>query len=369
MLIAAVSVLVALEVVTLLFLWLNPRFGARPGGEHLARMQRSPNYRDGKFHNTVPTPLLKSPAELLSMAVAYYRVEGVREPESTLPTLPLSGNDYQSGRRGAGGEVAVTWLGHSAALIEIGGKIILTDPTLAGRPSPVPFAGPRPFSYSHPVDLADLPRIDAMIISHDHFDHLDYDTVRALADRVPVIFTALGVGAHLERFGVAGETIVELDWWEEAKLAELTIVATPARHFSGRALLDRNKTLFASWVISGGEQRVFFGGDSGYFEGFERIGEKYGPFDLTLLECGAYSQYWPTVHMMPEQTARAHQDLRGQVLIPIHWGKYNLSLHSWTEPVVRLLAEAEKLNATVATPMIGQRFAVGEAVPRRKWWE
>ncbi len=367
MLLAILSVLIALALAVTLYMSLAPQFGARPTGERLARIQRSPNFRGGKFHNSVPTSLSIRPGNWVAMTLDFFRGGPDREPDATIPTLALDRSAIGKDKT----RLVVTWLGHSAALIEIGGQVILTDPALGGRSSPVPFAGPKPFAYSHPVTVADLPAIDAMIISHDHFDHLDYGTIVALKDRVPVFLTALGVGAHLERWGVPADRIVELDWWQEAPLGDLTISAAPARHFSGRGMLYGFKTLFASWVIRGPEHRVFFGGDSGYFDGFKQIGDKYGPFDLTMLECGAYSKYWPTLHLMPEETARAHLDLRGRILVPIHWAKFNLSLHSWTEPVQRLRAAAEKLGATVATPMVGQRFAIGEGeeVPQKSWWQ
>lgn len=357
------STVMILVLASSLFIWLAPQFGSSPKGDRLVRIKQSPNYRDNVFQNSVPTSVAPSPGDLLSMAAAYFKKRAGR-PSATLPTRTLDRKII--GKNGA--SVAVSWLGHSTAIIEIGGKVILTDPALSRSISPVPFVGPKAFAYSNPITAADLPEVDAMIISHDHYDHLDYLTIRALKSRIPIIFTALGVGAHLERWGVAKEKIVELDWWQQIQLGDVTIVATPVRHFSGRTPNDRFKTLFASWVILGPNERVFFGADSGYFDGFKRIGEKYGPFDITMLECGAYSRFWPDLHMTPEETARAHQDLHGEILMPIHWAKFDLSLHAWNEPIERLLKAAMSLNITVTTPMVGERFIPSKTIPRNTWW-
>jgi L-ascorbate metabolism protein UlaG (beta-lactamase superfamily) len=190
-----------------------------------------------------------------------------------------------------------------------------------------------------------------------------------LKEKTRRFFVPLGVGAHLEHWGVPAARIVELAWWEAAEYAGLKLTATPARHFSGRAGSDTFRTLWASWVIEGQGRRIFFGGDSGYFDGFAEIGRRLGPFDLTMLECGAYSPYWPNVHMMPEQTAQANVDLGGRLLMPIHWGKFNLSLHPWTEPIDRLVRQAEKLDVELATPGLGGSFELGRAVPQAAWWK
>jgi len=342
-----------------------PRLGGRPTGDRRERIQASPNYRGGKFRNLVPTSMRGAEGGSSFKAMAEFFLPGSeRVPRS--PVLPEVVDPAVLGR--AGDEVLrVHWLGHSTALIEIDGLTLLTDPVFGKRVGPVPgVAGPRRFFDMLPLELADVPALDAVLISHDHYDHLEYAAIRALKDRVGAFFVPLGVGAHLERWGVPGEQIVELDWWQQATLGPLTMTLAPTRHFSGRSALDGFKTLWGAWAIHGPHHRVYFGGDSGYWEGFAEIGERLGPFDLTLLECGAYNEGWAYIHMMPEQTAAAHRDLRGEVLLPIHWAKFNLSLHAWTEPVERLLAAADGLR--VATPRVGAPLLVGDELPTETWW-
>lgn len=208
-----------------------------------------------------------------------------------------------------------------------------------------------------------------MIISHDHYDHLDYPSIIKLKPHVNRFFVPLGVGSHLKHWGVPEDKITELDWWESADFGHFTFTATPARHFSGRSITDNKKTQWASWVLQGQYNNLYFSGDGGYAEHFKGIGKKYGPFDFTMLECGQYNPRWEAIHMMPEQTAQANIDLRGKVMMPIHWSAFDLSLHKWKEPVIRLLAAAAKLDVQVATPYIGERFAVGRDFPKEKWWE
>ena len=253
-------------------------------------------------------------------------------------------------------------------LLDLDGALVLTDPVFARRVGPLRGIGPRRFNDQQPITADELPELDAVLISHDHYDHLDHAAIRVLKDKVGAFFVPLGVGAHLERWGVPAERIVELDWWEEARLGDLTLTLAPTRHFSGRRGTDGYKTLWGAWVARGPHHSVFFSGDSGYWDGFAEIGERFGPFDLTLMECGAYNEGWASIHMMPEETAQAHRDLRGDLLMPIHWGKFNLSLHAWTEPVERLLAAAEDPAIRVVTPRIGQGFDASRTIPQTHWW-
>ena len=345
----------------ILFLACSPKYGSF---SQKNRIVMSENYHDGKFQNLRPISLNSGEGNMLEATFDFLKGNPNRVPQVNLPT-----DNTQLDESIDGEELRVAWLGHSTCLLQIDGKVILTDPMLSERASPVSFLGPKRFPYEPTVQLNDIKNIDAVLISHDHYDHLDYETIEQLKQKTKRFYVPLGVGGHLVRWGVAETQIVELDWWEQAHLGLITFVATPAQHFSGRGLTDRNKTLWASWVIQGAHQRVFFGGDSGYFAGFKEIGEKYGPFDITMLESGAYNDAWAEVHMMPEQTVQAHIDLKGKVLLPIHWAKFNLALHSWQEPIERLTKQAERDNVDVVTPRIGKVFTAGNGYRGSKWWK
>lgn len=258
-------------------------------------------------------------------------------------------------------------LGHSTLLFNLNGKFLLTDPVFAERASPFSFAGPKRF-HSAPIALDDLPALEAVIISHDHYDHLDHDTILALQEKVRLFVTPLGVGDRLIAWGVPVEKIRQVDWWQATDIDTLRIVATPAQHFSGRSLTDNNRTLWASWVLMTSETRIFFSGDSGYFRGFKEIGERFGPFDVTLLENGAYNEAWADIHMRPEQTLLAHLDLRGKVLVPIHNGTFDMALHAWTEPLEQIESLAAQEGVVLRTPRFGERLDILHPARTYAWW-
>lgn len=288
-----------------------------------------------------------------------------REPESQLPVVALKPDVFS---KSPDSPPMLSWFGHSAILLEIEGKLLFIDPMLGQRASPFSFTGSRRFNDSLPIDIEDLPPLDAVLITHDHYDHLDYGSILKLKEKTKHFYVPLGVGAHLERWGVEPEKISELDWWETAEIGGVSLVATPARHFSGRGIADRNKTLWCSWVIRGSKHAIYCSGDSGYDKHFKEIGDAYGPFDLTLLECGQYGEGWPLIHMTPEETLQAHLDLHGRVLMPVHWGAFALALHSWRDPVLRLAKAAESNNVALAIPAIGQSWRIDGDLPQGKWW-
>jgi L-ascorbate metabolism protein UlaG (beta-lactamase superfamily) len=266
-------------------------------------------------------------------------------------------------------ELRVTWLGHSTLIIEIDGKRFLTDPLWYKRASPFSFTGPERF-FANPVPLNKLPAIDYILLSHDHYDHLDKDTIIYLADKGIPIITMLKVGERLIKWKIDPALITQLDWWESVDLGNgFKITATPARHFSGRWLNDRFSTLWGAFSIKGPVHNVFFGADSGYFEGFKTIGEKLGPFDLTMLEIGAYNEEWESIHMGPENAVRANIDLKGKLLLPIHWGTFSLAFHPWKEPVERLIREAERRQVALLLPAPGQTYNVELGGYNSGWWE
>jgi L-ascorbate metabolism protein UlaG (beta-lactamase superfamily) len=287
-----------------------------------------------------------------------------RTPEGELPTRPVDLSHFN--HRGED-QLRVTWLGHSSLLINIDGFKLLTDPVFEKK---VSIVGPRRFSGEVPLEIAELPEIDAVIVSHDHYDHLNKFSIKQLKSKARRFIVPLGVGTRLKDWGVLENKIVELDWWQEHRLhGNLMVAATPAQHFSGRGLTDRNQTLWASWVIESQNHRLFFSGDSGYFDGFKKIGAVFGPFDMTFLECGAYNTAWSDMHMFPEQTVQAHLDLKGNLLHPIHWGTFNLSVHPWYDPMERLTAAAGTRSVSIATPMAGDTTIPGEYIPTARWWQ
>jgi L-ascorbate metabolism protein UlaG (beta-lactamase superfamily) len=327
--------------------------GAGPGAIS-AVSERSPNYRDGVFHNVDPAAALRLDAEENQLVFFdLFRGRSLTRPQTNIPlAAPPRGS--------AGTPVAVTWLGHATALLDIDGYRVLTDPVWSDRCSPSRTVGPQRL-HPAPMPVEGLPALDAVVISHDHYDHLDMDTVLALArsQRAPFV-VPLGVGAHLREWGIPRARVIELDWNEDVSIGDMRLVCTPARHFSGR-FLNRNNTLWASWAMIGPAHRVFFGGDTGYTHSFGQIGVDHGPFDLTLLPIGAYSPAWPDIHMNPEEAVRAHRDLTNAgLLVPIHWCTFRLAPHPWAEPAERLLAAADAKGVRVAIPQPGQRIPVGD---------
>jgi L-ascorbate metabolism protein UlaG (beta-lactamase superfamily) len=326
---------------------------------------KSKNFRENIFVNQIPTPMDMSRRDMLPLLREMMRRGMLRKPTKVISPEKIDVPAILASKK-----PQVSWLGHSTSLIRINNKTIMTDPILSKRASPFPFSGPKRIISKLPISAKNLPPIDAVLISHDHYDHLDFSTIKKIRHKTTKFFVPLGVAAHLRRWGVRQEQIVELDWWEEATFDGLKFVCTPSRHFSGRSLNDRSKTLWCSWVVHAKDTRLFFSGDTGYGPHFKQIGKKYGPFDLTLMECGQYNELWGNIHMMPEQTLAAHQDLRGKRLLPIHWGVFVLSLHAWMDPIIRVKKAAESAHVDVVTPRLGEVVLIKSAdYPKSAWWE
>jgi L-ascorbate metabolism protein UlaG (beta-lactamase superfamily) len=315
-----------------------------------------------KFLNPIPTN--EAMGNLIPIFKEYYTNKAENTPKKQLgpfkTDLSILAAPPASGLR-------ITLVGHSSLLIEIDGKRMLTDPVWSERVSISQLFGPKRF-FAPPIALEDLPPLDAIIISHDHYDHLDKNTIKFFAGKHIPFITSLKVGQHLVSWGIEKNFITELDWGDSTMLADdCNITATPSRHFSGRGILGRNETLWSSFVIKGHTHNIFFGADSGWFPGFKEIGEAFGPFDLTMLEIGAYGQYWPDIHMGPDNASNAHLALNSKLMMPIHWGTFNLAPHAWYEPIQRLLKYAKEKHIELFVPEPGVPTEVKGFVSG--WWD
>ncbi len=363
MLYGLVLIVLAFVIGVTIFMYTAPQFGQIPEGEALERIKKSANYNNNQFQNLIKTEMDMGIGAIITTAYEWFSGGNQKVPELPMPTS----FNYVGLQENKG--VHVTWFGHSAILLEMAGQRILIDPMLGPASSPVSFLSKR-FNYEKPIAIDAIKDIDAIIISHDHYDHLDYYSIVKLIPHTTYFIVPLGVDAHLIKWGVDPGKITALDWWETKTYNGIEFVATPARHFSGRGFADRNKTLWASWVIRSETKSLFFSGDGGYFNGFKEIGEKYGPFDFTMIECGQYNKNWAAIHMMPEESLQAHLDVRGKVMMPIHWGAFNLALHAWNDPVKRLSKMAEQSAVDVYYPLIGQRFNIDETTSQHEaWWK
>lgn len=316
----------------------------------------------GKFRND---KALREPGFLKSLHIAWNFF--FHKPADTVPVGSIPVFELTRAQLEAAPDNTLYRLGHSTLLLKMQGTFWLTDPVFSERASPFQWLGPKRF-HDAPISITDLPPIKGVILSHDHYDHLDQAAIMALADKVEHFVTPTGVGDHLIAWGIAAEKVHQRDWWQAVNIAGIEFVATPAQHFSGRGLTDRDRTLWASWVILNQDQRIFFSGDSGYFKGFKEIGDKYGPFDLTLIETGAYDKQWPDVHMQPEESLQAHLDLRGKRLLPIHNGTFDLALHAWYEPFERIVTLAAQRGVKISTPQMGEAVDIAEAQTGQRWW-
>ncbi|MFS0667103.1 MBL fold metallo-hydrolase [Peribacillus frigoritolerans] len=357
-----IKILISTFILLLLFLNLYPPLGRRTNKEKVRSFTTKENFAKGKFQNQIPASQAMSLKHTGSILRDFIKPNPKRRPDSPIvigKKEPASKNSNK-----------ITWFGHSAFMLELDGKTILVDPMFGKAPTPFPWFGNKRFSGELPFDIDMLPPIDAVLLSHDHYDHLDYFSIKKLKDKVNQFIVPLGVGGHLERWGVKQELIQEHNWWDETSFKDLQFICTPARHFSGRSLGDGNTTLWCSWIIKGKQEKVYFSGDSGYGSHFKEIGEKYGPFDLTLMECGQYDERWSTIHMIPEETVQAHIDVQGKRMIPIHWAGFTLSFHDWTDPIERVTKAANDLGVQVCTPQIGEPVVLGSTdFPQTRWWK
>lgn len=341
-------------------------FGKRPRGARQARVESSTQWDADEDHFDNPQPLWNN----LSVRALFRSMRNGSDhsaPEDTATQLPVQRVDPRLLATPPDSGLRVTWFGHSSLLIELDGVRVLTDPVWGPRSSPVTWMGPKRW-YPPPISLEELPEVDAVVISHDHYDHLDYPTFQVLKEWNATFLVPLGVGAHLEYWGVPAERIVELDWWQRHRIAGVELVCTPARHASGRRVFRQNRTLWAGWALLGPTHRAFFSGDTGLFDGMKAIGERLGPFDVTMIEVGAYHKNWPDWHLGPEQAVLAHQWVRGRLMLPVHWGLFDLAFHGWTEPAERVLAAARGAGVAVAVPRPGDSVEPVSPPTPDRWW-
>ncbi|MEJ5995481.1 MBL fold metallo-hydrolase [Pedobacter sp. Du54] len=355
-------VLIILVFALLTFWVLNiPVFGKHPEGVRLQKIKNLPNYSDGEIKNLTLTPAKADDVSYFQLVLRAIKGNKNGSPKKTLPHVKP---DFSSSI-----PFKLTWFGHSSYLIQLEGKNILVDPVFSEKTSPFQFLGTKRFDGTNFIQPDDLPNIDLMIITHDHYDHLDYASILKLKPKTRHFLTSMGVGAHLERWGIASNQITELVWGERTSpMVNFTFTATTARHFSGRGF-KRNQTAWSSFVLKTETCTVFIGGDSGTGIHFKEIGEKYGPFDLSILECGQYNSMWPFIHMFPEEVAQAAIDLNSAVLMPVHWAKFRLALHDWDDPIKRLITKSDELGVKLATPMLGQSFYLNDTLPTKQWWD
>lgn len=356
-----------LIIVFLAFTNFYPSFGGNSSKKQQLVYEQSNQFKDGKFRNTNPVPKNLGLSETVSLAYKFFttKVSNGR-PKEDLKTQTIDSINIANYK----GKARMVWFGHSSFLLQIDGKNILIDPMFGQVAAPHPLLGANRFNKEFPIAIDKLPQIDAVIYSHDHYDHLDYESVLKIKDKTKHFYTPLGLGNHLEAWGVLNSKITEMDWWQEKQFGSIKLVCTPAQHFSGRSFNNGQSTLWSSWVITSENENIYFSGDSGYGVHFKEIGEKYGPFDLALMECGQYNKMWPDIHMMPEETAQAGIDVKANKIMPIHWAGFKLALHEWTDPIVRVKAKADDLNIKVIAPKIGQEIQVKDSTTTyTDWWK
>lgn len=345
------------------FFMQQAKFGKLPTGERLERIKKSPNFRDGQFQNLSKTPDLTEGATFFTVLKEFIFKENTRtKPVTEVPAVKTNLHEIPIG------EETFIWFGHSSYFLQTNGIKLLVDPVFSGAASPIRMTT-KSFSGSDRYTVADIPEIDYLIITHDHWDHLDYETIKELKSKVKTVICGLGVGEHFEYWGYDPSRIIEKDWNETIPLIHSTkLHTTPARHFSGRGF-SRNQSLWMSFVLETPDKKIFIGGDGGYDSHFKSIGEKFGPFDLAIIECGQYDKNWKYIHLMPEEVLQAANDLKTEKLIPVHWSKFSLANHNWDEPISRLNSLNDSNSVRLCTPMIGEKMNLNAEKSFTSWWK
>ena len=355
-------------VMALAFLFVNlaPQFGAKFDNEHKKAMQISPHYANDKFVNLQETRTATSEdSNMWGTLVDYIKGTPNQKPNTDIQVESLTQTQLKNVT-----EPSLVWFGHSSFLLNINHKRIFFDPVFSDVPAPHPWLGSKRYNSRPPMSAEQLPEIDAVVISHDHYDHLDYDSVQTMDSKVKQYFVPLGVAEHLISWCVDKNKIREFDWWQKTEIGELTLTFTPARHFSGRRLTNQNQTLWGGWFIKNDTFSLFYSGDTGYGPHFSEIKDKLGSPDIALLECGQYNKAWTDIHMMPEETVQAARDLDAKTMMPVHWGAFTLALHSWTDPIERAIKAASQQQQNLVAPKIGEVMVLSnEPAARDNWWQ
>jgi len=356
------SVIFLIVLAVFCFINLAPQFGSNPSSEQKVLYNSFSNYSEGGFENVEPTPMMTGEISIWD----FLKEDSSRKPRSTILPKSINFNSFAK----INSDYRLAWLGHSAFLINLMGKIILLDPMLGSHAAPVPIPNLKRFNEVLPIKLDSVDKIDFVVISHDHYDHLDYSTIKLIKSKVNKFLVPHGIGNHLIKWGVKSNQIVELNWNESYSAENIEFHCLPARHFSGRGPLNRNSTLWSSWAIKSSSIKIYFSGDSGYGKHFKKIGDEYGPFDLSLIDCGQYNNAWKYSHMFPSEAVLAAQDLRSEIFLPIHWGVFTLAMHSWDEPARESIKSAERIGLRYYIPEIGEILSKERFnSPFTSWWK
>ncbi|MCB8995461.1 MAG: MBL fold metallo-hydrolase [Bacteroidales bacterium] len=341
------------------------QFGGKINKELIEKFSHSKNWNGKIFLNTEETGINISLRNVPNLLKKQLFERKKREPETNIPFTPFNRDLWEKDAESA----RLVWFGHSAVLLRMGNKNILIDPMLGPDASPIAPFSTRRYTEGIIEIIKDLPRIDFLLLTHDHYDHLDYLSIRKLIAKTDRYLVPLGNARHLVSWGVKPELISEFDWHEKHSAGDLEFRFTPSRHFSGRGINDRNKSLWGGWIIRSGKENIYFSGDGGYGRHFKEIGEKYGPFDFAFMECGQYNENWHQIHMYPEESVQAGIDAQAKIIMPVHWGAFSLSLHHWKEPVERFLKAAKEKAISLKTPGLGEITNILPQSTEKEWWQ
>ena len=345
------------------FVNLSPQFGSNPPNKDIKSFTELDNFKDGEFMNLEETEMMTGEMPMSE----FFKKDSSRRPQFNLKPKKINLESFIGTAKDS--IMKFAWLGHSAFIFNINGKIILLDPMLGKHAAPLPVPSMKRYSDEIAFSLDDIITIDAVLISHDHYDHLDYPTIKKLRSKVKMFYVPLGVGSHLLNWGIKKENIIEMNWNDERQLGEIDIFCLPARHFSGRGPLNRNSTLWSSWALKSRYGKIYFSGDSGFGSHLFSIGKQHGPFDLALIDCGQYNKAWKNTHMFPKEAVQASKALQAKHFMPIHWGAFTLSTHSWTEPIEQALNISKEMKQKIITPQIGEVLSINKLEKENiSWW-